>query len=375
LTNLSVRLATEIDSKDISIDSILNEYLLIIPDNKTIENIKKDIYEYILSDTTLNLEYDRGKNPKKIEIELTNITNNLIQLEQYFIDKVSGKKDKVSEENIDFKKELNLLTSKQLFKTNELTLTTQRKEILNKIKKDLEAKKANPTKIEKDSENHIISDDGKRNDLDIKLKTIINTTTIYEENIEKMVFDRSLNKFTYEYNKNTDFINIIKEINSLDELLNSNIKIKEAIQEVTKKINKYFLSEKAINDIIPDIFKENNKNQELNQQIQYFFKKYKELFNDLVIKIKNILERINITDINDKTLKKIMITNFKTRIIKNKSEFIENINKNEEDYETKFFKNNIKKGDMTEVLLYTNKLLSYYIDLLIIIDYLLFFYN
>ena len=90
-----------------------------------------------------------------------------------------------------------------------------------------------------------------------------------------MVFNRSINKFTYEYNENKDFINIITEINAFDNTITNKVKIEESIKEVTKKINTYFLSEKANTDIIPDIFKKNKEKKKLNEKIKKFFKKNK----------------------------------------------------------------------------------------------------
>jgi hypothetical protein len=59
---------------------------------------------------------NKSKSPVNTEINLSDIKSNLTEFEEYFINKVNDKKDKLEKENIDKKKELNLLTSKKLLK-------------------------------------------------------------------------------------------------------------------------------------------------------------------------------------------------------------------------------------------------------------------
>lgn len=182
-------------------------------------------------------------------------------------------------------------------------------------------------------------------------KSIEDTINIYHENNSK-------NKINYYYDKDKLFHSIIyKDINSKE------------FTNYTNKISNYFAKNK--NDFITKILELKDKNENLKSLLD----QYNEYYLELVGKIKNILNKINIGRIklvlinnNNKNTKST--TNFNQIIeskINKKKEIINNSEKNN--------KNNNQKGEYTIILPYTDIMLLFFIELLIIIDYLTYFYE
>lgn len=198
----------------------------------------------------------------------------------------------------------------------------------------------------------------------------------YEEAIDKNLYQKSINKLNYLYSKdkkNKKFIDIINSIS--DELitLTTTNDINNKIEKITINLINYFENKKFyFNEVTNDIF---NKNK--SENIEIFFNKYKELNDELIIKITDILNNINtgMLIINDKTINQKTIKLFFDNIINNKLKKKIKINENEDNYQKNVNDDKIKIGKITKILPYSDTLLYYFTDLSIIIDYLTFFYK
>lgn len=152
-------------------------------------------------------------------------------------------------------------------------------------------------------------------------------------------------------------------------------KSKEEVEKIVKNINDYFKDESSYQNFINIIntnISNNTMNKNLSDSIQSFFKIYLDYHNKLITKIKLLLKKINKGEYECRNIDDDHIINI----------FIENIVKNKKDkYEkiiTKTKNNklkNEKKGNIIYVLAYTDILFGYFIQLLIIIDFLTYFYE
>jgi hypothetical protein len=99
--------------------------------------------------------------------------------------------------------------------------------------------------------------------------------------------------------------------------------------------------------------------------------------NELTEKIKNMLDEINdnILTINILTINNISQVSIFTRYISRKNRILDKIKKDQTDYGVNINAKKIKVGKYTKILIYTDVLFKYLVDLLNIIDYLTFFYE
>ena len=196
-----------------------------------------------------------------------------------------------------------------------------------------------------------------------EFNSIINLSKKYLNNIEKKEYNNSINKVYTLYNKNKKFIEIIKIIENKN--LPSNI-IKNI--PIINILGKYFSSNNDlfINELKSLIFSNEFNDDNINQ----FLKQYQAFYNIINRKIKTLLNKINT---------KILKYN-ENQEENNKNIFIEKINKKIK-YIKAFdslinptdFKN--KSGKYIQVIPYTDVMFIYFINLLMIIDYLNYYYE
>lgn len=332
--------------------------------------------------TTLENEYSGTLGQKnKIDFNISTFWDKADKVKDYIQSKIDkDDSDKLNKEteisNLESKK--NVLNAKIMFKNNEKSLLDKEKTTLEAIKTEITSK----ISILKGSikNNEIKSINKEQEEYNKSLDTIYNFASQYEDKIRKISFNKSINRITYSYDKNEKFIVFINEIKKITDKTT-----KENIDKITLKINKYYADN---NDIF--ISKINEIVSQLNNdEAKPFFEQYQKLYLELIKKINTILDKISnqLLNINTKlfklntgtltntnTIKNVVIDAFKDKIIKSKVDNQNKITKNGNNYNSALGKNEIVKGKFTEILIYTDNLFYYFLDLLIIIDYLTFFY-
>jgi hypothetical protein len=253
------------------------------------------------------------------------------------------------------------LSLKIMFKKNEKILLNKKKDLLNDIKTEINTKLSSTNNSKKNNEIKNINQEQEQ--FNNSLDAIYNFASQYEDKINKMSLNKSVNKISFLYDENKDFKKLINDIKGLI--------ITSDIESLTLKINNYYSKNndifmKKINEIISQLN---------NDEIKPFFEQYQKLYKELIQKISNILDKISngLLTINQNSINYITI--FTSNIIKTKVKKQTNIVKNENDYSQALTNKKTKKGKFTEILIYTDNLFYYFIDLLIIIDYLTFFYQ
>lgn len=189
---------------------------------------------------------------------------------------------------------------------------------------------------------------------------ITNIINVYNES-------QSKNILKIYYDKNFEFNTIIEKIIKLYNSPNKNDDRKKII-EITNQISDYFANQKD------NIFI--NKVNELiskDELIKPFWEQYYEYYKVLIKKINIILNKINMNRMNLAFRLESLLSNFQSKIIQNK------IKKKDEIIQYKSEMNptnkSNKRGEYTIILPYTDIMFLYFIDLLIIIDYLTYFYE
>ena len=198
-----------------------------------------------------------------------------------------------------------------------------------------------------------------------------------------------INKVLNYYNKNYIFLKIINDIKKNGKTNNEEINNgktnngktnnektnnKETNNEKTSVINinkkittelsNYFYSNDIFIDKLNPIFSNDFK----DENIKLFFDQYQEFYN--ILKNKKI--KLLLNKINNGMIKYNNSPNDFRNGIKTKIEYYENIKESAEPSKNEF---KDKKGKYTQVLPYTDIMFLYFIDLLIIIDYLTFYYE
>lgn len=198
----------------------------------------------------------------------------------------------------------------------------------------------------------------------------------YEDQIDNITYQTSSNKMNSLYKKDKDLCNIIEEINKYNTYTILNI---PEIEKTTLNINNYFTkNENIFKDELRTIILKNNI-----KEIEPFFEEYEKFNDELNEKIRTLLKYINsgIYSIKEKSSivpplpRELLVDpqNF-LRIIKKQNSFKKKVEKEEKEYSSNLTAKKIKVGKYTKILSYTDNLFIYFIDLLIIIDFLLFFY-
>ena len=233
------------------------------------------------------------------------------------------------------KKDLDKLSSLIKEKINKLELESSSKSI-NSINKDL-----------KDNFNK-------------EFDNIIIISKKYETIIQSKNYKKTNNKLLNYYNRNNIFIEIINKIKKRNEknVTNSNKKI-------TDELSNYFYNNDSFIDKLNPIFSKDFK----DENVSLFFKQYQEFYNILKNKkIKLLINKINngiikYNDLNNNNF----INGIQTKI-----DYYNKIKESGEPSKNEFKE---KKGKYTQVLPYTDIMFLYFIGLLIIIDYLTFYYE
>ena len=339
------------------IDSII-QYMIINKIGKSEYNeIKKKENEYIskLSQSNKNdfLElnyidrikflYDKyTKNKENTDLKWTTLKSELKDLDinkKSYIELI----EKIKKNNdLNNRKKINLesIKTKIINKITEITNKTTTRNSENKTLKD--------------DFNHIFDE-------------IISITKKYEEIIDNdnnnNNNNKTINKLLSSYNKNKNFIKIMDDLVNLHKVSNVS-RLNNIIEKYTLEISNYFNKN---NDAFINELKKLFTNKKNN--INLFYTQFNDYYNDIINKINILLHKINS---NVLKLKKINITEinlFKNNIIGLKQKREETLGKN--------ILNNYsnKKGKYIVILPYTDIIYKYIINLLIIIDYLVYFYE
>ena len=259
-------------------------------------------------------------------------------------------------------------------------------DMYNEIKENLE--NISTSIKEEKSKLSINSKSESNKDLKDKFNNEFNSIIIiskqYEFVIDSKNYKKMNNKLLNYYNKNYNFIKIINDIknnknnkntsgntNNKNTSGNTNNKKINRIKvnansnkKITNELSNYFSANDLFIDKLNPIFSKDFK----DENVLSFFKQYKEFYNILKNKkIQLLLNKINTGMIKYNNSSDDFINGIKTKIeYYNKIKISAEPSKNE-------FKD--KKGKYTQVLPYTDIMFLYFIDLLIIIDYLTFYYE
>ena len=311
------------------------EEIYLKDSSSTSDFTSKNIYRRIFIILNYyNRDYDnKTKDIKRLENELTNLKNNKNskKIKKYIFDMYNEIKD-------------NLESISLLIKEEKLKISTNSK---NNSNKDLKDKFNN------------------------EFNSIIIISKQYEFVIDSKNYKKMNNKLLNYYNKNYIFIKIIDKITNnkirnnetTEESKKENTKENENIK-ITNELSNYFYT----NDIFIDklnIFSKDFK----DENVSLFFKQYQEFYNILKNKkIKLLINKINngiikYNDLNNNNF----INGIQTKI-----DYYNKIKESGEPSKNEFKE---KKGKYTQVLPYTDIMFLYFIDLLIIIDYLTFYYE
>ena len=322
--------------------------------------------------TTLENEYSGTLGQKnKIDFNISTFWDKADKVKDYIQSKIDkDDSDKLNKEteisNLESKK--NVLNAKIMFKNNEKSLLDKEKTTLEAIKTEITSKIS--TLKGSNKNNEIKSINKEQEEYNKTLDTIYNFASQYESKISKISFNKSSNRIEYSYSKNKEFIEFVQEIKDIKSTIT-----KENIDNITSKINKYYADN---NDIF--ISKINEIVSQLNNdEAKPFFEQYQKLYLELIKKINTILDKISneLLNINTKlfdTPTGILTNAFQDYIIKSKVTNQTNITTNGKNYQKALSNHKIVKGKFTEILIYTDNLFYYFLDLLIVIDYLTFFY-
>ena len=367
---------TTLANQDINyIINIINNNIIILKNtnsskmNDFIRNINSVIISYFTSNSSISYDtiennYKKILNSRKAdELKYKFIIEKIKIFESYYNNikiNLENEINKLNNEINNIESKRNILNAKITLKKNEMTILTKKKIILNDIQTKFKDELNKIDNSKKNNEN--ININKEKEEFNNSFNTIYNFSRDYEDKIKKISLDKSTNKinFSYEQNKKfTDIINKIKNINIPD------------IQNVMIDINNYYNNDdifmKKINEIIYELS---------NNETKPFFEQYQKLYQELFKKINNLLDKINngLLNIND-NVNIIIIDIFKNNIIKQKMNKQSNIKNNDMKYSKNLVNKKTIKGKFTEILIYTDNLFYYFIDMLIIIDYLTFFYK
>jgi hypothetical protein len=197
----------------------------------------------------------------------------------------------------------------------------------------------------------------------ISFDSLINVTLDFEKTINIIKFKNTDNKLFFIFETYIEkLIEIYEKINKLSN--------KKSIEDLIIDINDYFITKNSTSLFNKLLSKPTNSNKTV--QITPILEEYSNYNKNLTNKIKvllnninkqNIKIKLNMNDIN------IKIITFKNNIIKNK------INKYEKIYEELNKEHNRINGSIKYIVSYTNVIYIYFINLLIIIDFLTYFYS
>ena len=286
----------------------------------------------------------------------------LLIIDKYYKDYLTSKNTEFTTLN----KNINLLKDERDNLKAIIKLKKYRSEMYTQTKTDLDRlsksikEKINKLELESSSKSiNTINKDLKDN-FNKEFDNIITLSKEYETVIQNKNYKKTNNKLLNYYNRNNIFIEIINKIKNEK----TNERNPNSNKKITNELSNYFYNNDSFIDKL-NIFSKDFK----DENVKLFFKQYQEFYNILKNKkIKLLLNKINngIIKYNDSN------NNNFIKGIKPKIEYYDKI-KNYGEPSNNEFKD--KKGKYTQVLPYTDIMFLYFIDLLIIIDYLTFYYE
>lgn len=363
------RLKDEIDTKTKEIDKIQSLIDFKTNKKKNLDILKTNSQTLIVA-IDEQVTYLQNPNSKR-----TLDANTIKRYIQTYIDSITNNSKTNSKENLDYIKSALLKLSKKndistIINTISKTYTKKNNSTdLDAIKKEILTKIDNEQKILNQNKN-INSKKQLKEQFNDSFNKLLDISTQYSEIINLHNEKKTNNKIYYFYNKNTKLTMFINKITT------ETIKSKEpskkeeiTIKEITDEIIKYFYNN---NDLFfQEIEKQINNIDEKNSKIKPFFDEYQNFYNDnLIEKIKILLKKIN--NKNIKLINPVDITKI--------DEFQKSIIKSKIDKRVKIIAkadvlSENQKGSYTVILPYTDIMFLYFIDLLIVIDFLTFFYE
>ena len=344
-----------------NIDKLYINFLSSINDTKRISSIKilgSEIDTIINTIIDINTFNDLDKEYKSITTDKTNRNTftQIITIYLYYNNTKKDYEDKLSKlestkNNIDIKKKD--LQKNIFFKTYKNDSIIRQKDNLDNLLLLIGPLIDNLIKISSSSPLD-------KNDIKREFNTIFDNTIILTEKLEERInyfdYNKSSNKIYHLYkNNNKELINYVNNLSTLNKLNNLN------------KLSKY-LSETPDNfiDSILNEIKDKNTNQ-----LDPFLEQFKEYDKKLKDKLNYYLDKINN---NQLKIKKVDLSNNFNKIISKKKKLKDVINRRINTHINTPI-NNIKKGKYTVIIPYTDILLLYFIDMLIVIDALTIFYE
>jgi hypothetical protein len=177
------------------------------------------------------------------------------------------------------------------------------------------------------------------------------------------------NKILNYYNRNYNFKRIIDSIKD-NKKITENASSSPSNEDINKKIINYLTDYFSNNDFFIENLNSIFKNDFKDENVDLFFKQYQEFYNILknkkiefmLNKITNKIIKYNNDASNHATFKK----DIQPKLIYYKK-IMDSAEPGKENFKE-------KKGKYTQILAYTDIMFLYFIDLLIIIDYLTFYY-
>ena len=361
-------------------DGVINFYNTSLPRLSTNPSLKARLDSEInsLVSSSYSTEY------KKYQEIITNYENSFtpkISLNDPFIYIKIQKIDYsrlINDKNTEI---LNLKTdiaNKKLLKTKKETqimLKKNNQQLLDKREANLKSLQTKVTDLESSANTSTATNiDNEKTEFNNLFNNLLQLSLEYEDKIESLKYDQSSNKIESLYSRNKDFIKIIDNINN-----NCDTYSVDNVNKTKLDISTYFTKNQDIfMDELNKIILKNNF-----EEIKPFFEEYEIFYKELKDKINELLDNINSGIYSIIEVPKIAMTpsfyesicnNFK-KMIEKKLQFKKTIHANEKAYNINLEKNEIKVGKYTKILTYTDNLFIYFIDLLIIIDYLSFFYK
>ena len=199
----------------------------------------------------------------------------------------------------------------------------------------------------------------------ISFDSLINITLDFEKTINIIKFKNTDNKLFFIFETDLEKLNKINDnLNNLN-----NLNIQKKITNLQEDINNYFIATNSTSLFNKLLSKPTNSNKTV--QITPILEEYSNYNKNLTNKIKVLLNNINKQNIKLNDISNInhKINIFKNNIIKNK------IDKYKKIYNELMKEHNKINGSIKYIVSYTNVIYIYFINLLIIIDFLTYFYS
>ena len=323
--------------------------------NKEVENsIKNDnVYkQYSGYFTNIKKEFNNIKDDDKYYFEYLN---------ELTIE-ISRKNSQLNLEKTRLTKDKNILDFKIKYKRSELDYLNTKIDFYQNIIKEIDE---NITKLSGNSTTNLIKTekDNEKKEFDEIFNQMFKLSSLYEKKTIDIAYEKCVNKLYFKYEEDEAF-----EKKIMTYIFTINDKL--TIDALTLEMSNYFVNSNNNNIFILKVNNISTNNS--NDSVKVFFKKYNEYYNELTEKIKNMLDEIND---NILTINNISQVSIFTKYISRKNRILDKIKKDQTDYGVNINAKKIKVGKYTKILIYTDVLFKYLVDLLNIIDYLTFFYE